>query len=509
MTNVRNKAQATLVAAMLTTLPAPVEMVETHISWVLLSGDFAWKIKKAVDFGFLDFSTLERRRFFCEEELRLNRRLAPSLYLEVVSITGTPIAPILGGDGEAIEYAVKMRRFPATAQFDDMLARGELKAAHLDAVAQKMAAFHRQAEIAAPDSPFGTSDAVRQPAQQNFTQIRRSLDNPDDLVRLENLRAWSEQAFQRLSARFAQRKHEGHIRECHGDMHLGNLAWFEGEAIPFDSLEFNENLRWVDVISEVAFLVMDLHDHGRPELAWRTLNRYLEDSGDYAGLSVLRYYLVYRALVRAKVAALGGTQPVLAGAALARCREYLALAESFTRPAAPFLLITHGLSGSGKTTLSGQLATLLGAIRIRSDIERKRLFGLDGMARSGSPLDGGLYSPQGHRLTYQRLADLCKIVIEAGWPVIADAAFLQRAERQAFRVLAQDLDADYAILDLQAPPEVLRQRVAQRERTGNDASEATLAVLEKQLICDEALDERERRHALSIDAGRVRLIAAQ
>lgn len=505
MANVRHKAQAKLVAALHTLLPTPVEVVETHISWVLLSGEFAWKIKKAVNFGFLDFSTLEQRRFYCAEELRLNRRLAPHLYLEVVPITGTPAAPILGGNGGAIEYAVKMRRFPATAQFDDMLARGELEAAHLDAVAQKIALFHRQAEIAAPDSPFGTPDAVHQPVRQNFTQIRPALDNTDDLARLESLRAWSERAFQRLSITFGQRKRQGDIRECHGDLHLGNLAWFEGAATPFDCLEFNENLRWVDVISEVAFLVMDLHDHGQPELAWRLLNGYLEHSGDYAGLAVLRYYLVYRALVRAKVAALGGTQPVLNGAALARCREYLVLAESFTRPAAPFLLITHGLSGSGKTTLSGQLAAHLGAIRIRSDIERKRLFGLEGMARSGSPLDGGLYSPQGHRLTYQHLAELAKSTLEAGWPVIVDAAFLQRTERQAFYKLAQNLGADYAILDLRAPPDVLRQRVAQREKSGNDASEATSAVLEKQLTYDETLDEEEYRHALVIDAGKVRL----
>ena len=489
------ETQSALISALRARLPAPVEVVETHISWVLLSGNVAWKIKKAVDFGFLDFSTLEQRRFYCEEELRLNRRLAPDLYLEVAPISGTPAAPVLSGTGKVIEYAVKMRRFPASSQFDVMLAHGTLEATHLDAVARKIAAFHQQAAAAAPDSPFGTPEAVHLPVRQNFAQIRPLLDAPADLARLDTLGAWSEAAFQRLAPRFAQRREQGFIRECHGDLHLGNLAWFEGEAMPFDCLEFNENLRWVDVISEIAFLVMDLHDRRQPELAWHALNAYLETGGDYAGLALLRYYLVYRALVRAKVAALGGARPALQGEALMRCRDYLALAEAFIHPLAPFLVITHGLSGSGKTTLSGRMATRRGAIRLRSDIERKRLFGLDGMARSGSALDGGIYTPQAHQQTYRQLEELARAVIEAGWPVIVDAAFLRRAERAVFQTLAQRCAVDFAILDLQAPPAILRERIMARESAGNDASEATLAVLEKQLTWDEPLDTEERRLA--------------
>jgi len=493
------QTQAGMVGVLRNILPQPVEMVETHISWVLLSGEYAYKIKKAVDFGFLDFSTLAQRRFYCHEELRLNRRLAPQLYLDVVPVCGSVAAPILGGTGEAIEYAVKMRRFPAAAQFDAMLAHGMLEPAHIDALADKIASFHRKTAIALMDSAFGTAEAVHQPAQQNFAQIRPHLDQPADLAQLERLQTWSESEFQRLAATFAQRKERGCIRECHGDLHLANLALFEGEVAPFDCLEFNANLRWIDVISEIAFLTMDLHDRRSPEFAWRLLNAYLEHSGDYAGLAVLRYYLVYRALVRAKVASLGCAQEILAGAALTQCREYLALAASFIRPARPFILITHGLSGSGKTTLAGELAAPLGAIRIRSDIERKRLFGLAPTARSGSGVDAGLYTAEAHQLTYRKLAELARTIVTAGYPVIVDAAFLQYAEREIFRQLAENLESGFAVLDLQAPPEILQQRIAQRQRIGLDASEASVAVLHRQLAYDEPLPANEKCRAIRVD----------
>jgi len=500
MTELAVLDQARLVEALRAALPQPAEVRETHISWVLLADDHAWKIKKAVDFGFLDFSTLEKRRFYCDEEVRLNRRLAPQLYLDVVPICGNAASPLLDSSGEAIEFAVKMRRFPAAAQFDAMLARGTLEPAHIDALADKIASFHQTTAVAAPDSPFGTAEAVHQPAQQNFAQIRPHLDQPADLAQLESLQAWSASEFQRLAATFAQRKEQGCIRECHGDLHLANLALFEGEVVPFDCIEFNENLRWIDVISEIAFLTMDLHDRRRPGLAWRLLNAYLEHSGDYAGLAVLRYYLVYRALVRAKVASLSCTQETLAGAALAQCREYLALAASFVSSTRPFMLITHGLSGSGKTTLAGELAAPLGAIRIRSDIERKRLFGLAPTARSDSGVDSGLYTAEAHRLTYRKLAELAQTLVAAGYPVIVDAAFLQHAERETFRQLAENMESGFAILDLQAPPEILQQRIVQRQSIGLDASEASVAVLHRQLAYDEPITANEKCRAIHVDA---------
>ncbi|MFA7239257.1 MAG: AAA family ATPase [Sulfuricellaceae bacterium] len=492
--------QLRLVGALRAALPQPAEIIETHISWVLLAGDFAYKIKKTVDFGFLDFSTLEKRRYYCAEELRLNQRLSPQLYLEVVAITGGADAPTLGGAGEAIEYAVKMRRFPQSAQLDAMLAGGALHPAHIDEIARRLATFHQNTAIAGADSPYGVPEAVHQPARQNFAQIRSKLIAPADLEKLRQLEAWSEDEFRRLETVFSERKQHGFIRECHGDLHLANLALFEGEIAPFDCIEFNANLRWIDVVSEIAFLAMDLHDKKRPDLAWRLLNAYLEQTGDYPGLALLRYYLAYRALVRAKVACLRSAAEIAEGAALEGCRDYLNLAESFTRQAHPAIIITHGLSGSGKTTLGGELATELGAIRIRSDIERKRLYGLAADARSGSGLDDGLYTAEGHRRTYAKLAELAQAIIAAGYPVIVDAAFLKLAERAVFQRMAADSRVPYAILDFQAPVEVLRQRIREREQAGRDASEATQAVLERQLSSAEPLAVDEIALSLKIDS---------
>lgn len=479
-----------------------VEVIETHISWVILTGPFAYKIKKPVNLGFLDFGTLEKRRFYCEEELRLNRRLAPQLYLEVVAIGGTAEAPVLAKE-PAIEYAVRMRQFPQDALLDRLLAQGELAPGQIDAIAREVARFHGDAAVAPPDNPFGTAQAAHQPVLENFAQIGERM--PDEAA-LERLHAWSEKEYAAHAAEFGARKAGGFVRECHGDLHLGNMALLDGQIVLFDCIEFNENLRWIDVMSEIAFLAMDLEDRGYPGFAHRFLNAYLERTGDYAGLRVLRYYLVYRAMVRAKVACIRARQPGAAAAereqALALYREYIGLAERFTRPARPWLAITHGLSGSGKTTCTQAVVEQPGAIRIRSDVERKRLFGLAPEARSGSALDRGLYTQEAHRLTYQRLEDLARMVLEAGYPVIVDAAFLRRTERDDFRNLAQSLGVRFAILDFQADETVLRGRVAARQQQGRDASEANLEVLERQIASHEPLQPDELAWSLCIAADR-------
>jgi hypothetical protein len=484
----------------------PVEscrLIETHISWVLLTGDYAYKVKKPLDLGFLDFSTLAKRRLYCEEELRLNRRLAPSLYLEVVAITGSAEAPVLGGEGEPIEYAVKMVQFPQAAQLDRMLAVGRLRPEQLDAFARRVAEFHRQAAVAGSDTPFGEPAQVWQPMAENFAQIRERISGADALESLSALAQWSEARFTELSPLLRQRKAGGFIRECHGDMHLRNLAWIDEAPIAFDGIEFNPNLRWIDVVSEIAFLVMDLQDRGEAPLAQRFLNGYLERSGDYDGLALLRLYLVYRALVRAKVAAIRLDQPDMGPAqrddAEAEFARYLSLAEGYTRKPSPTLLLTRGLSGSGKTTLTQPLLERLPAIRIRSDVERKRLFGLlaeeDGHA---APAEG-IYSAEATDKTYRRLLTLAEGMLAAGHSVIVDATFLKREQREPFRRLATQSGVGFAILDMRAPAETLRQRLRQRK---GDASDADLAVLAHQLEHYGPLDEYERRDEVAVDTGR-------
>ena len=480
-------------------------VMETHISWVLLTGSYAYKIKKPVDLGFLDFSTLERRRHDCEEELRLNRRLAPALYLAVVPITGSAASPVLGGEGRVIEYAVKMREFPQDAQLDRVLDRGELQGEHISRLAQTVSEFHARASVAAAESPFGSAELLWQPVLQNFEQIRPHLDNDEDRELLDKLQAWSEQTHGRLTAVWQTRKRDGFIRECHGDMHLGNMALVDGEVIIFDCLEFNERLRWIDVMSEVAFVTMDLYDRGRPGLAHRFLNDYLQHSGDYEGLRVLRFYQVYRALVRAKVACIRLTQEGISeterAAARTHYRQYLRLAERYTHPIPTPLIITHGLSGSGKTTISDALLESSGAVRVRSDVERKRLFGLSAEARSGSGVATGLYSPDATARAYERLAALARTIITAGFPAIVDAAFLQHQQREQFRDLAERLQVPFVIFHCSTSPERLRRRVQQRTSQGHDASEANLQVLEHQLLTQDPLRADEAMHIFTIDTG--------
>ncbi len=287
-----------------------LHLVETHISWVVLTGPYAYKIKKALNLGFLDFSTLEQRRFFCQEEIRLNGRLAPEIYLAAIPIHGTPGAPRLAGPGSIIEYAVKMRQFPQEDLLDRLVEKGELSAGHIDTIATLVARFHLQIPAAPPDSPFGQPDRVRAPVDENVRQTLARVDDVETRRRLEALGLWNDESFARLAAAMQQRKADGYIRECHGDMHLGNMALHDGEVTIFDGIEFNDNLRWIDLMSEVAFLTSDLEYWNRPDYGWRLLNRHLEITGDYGGLALLRYYQAYRAMVRAKVVCIRLSQPV-------------------------------------------------------------------------------------------------------------------------------------------------------------------------------------------------------
>ena len=476
-----------------------IELVETHISWVVLTGDYAYKMKKPVDFGFLDFSTLEKRHYCCNQELRLNRRLAPEIYLDVVNITGSADEPRISGSGDAFEYAIKMTQFPQSAQLDNMLAAGKLKTEHMDAIAQMTADFHQRIEVADDTVEFGNNTRVYYPVEENFRQIGEHMDTTAFHDKLEALRLWSEKEFNRLQNTFARRKNDGFVRECHGDMHLRNMLWLNDKPMAFDCIEFNASLRWNDVISEVAFLVMDLQDRQQPLLANRFLNSYLEYTGDYTGLAVLPFYLTYRAMVRAKVCALRLEQASISTdekqQTQAEFESYLELAATYTQQTAPRLIIMRGLSGSGKSTVSQQLLDRLGAIRVRSDVERKRLYRV-ASSRSKDGIDSGLYSAQASQQTYEKLIELCSQIIAAGFSVIVDAAFLKQQQRQPFQLLAESLGVRYHILEVTATPDTLRQRILARK---HDVSDADLAVLEHQLSNWQALHVGELISAITVN----------
>lgn len=475
--------------------PHPVvapRLIETHISWVILAGDYAYKLKKPLDLGFLDFSTLDKRERCCREEVRLNSRLAPDIYLGVVTVAGVP--PQIGGEGPVLEWAVKMRAFPAEATLDR---EAEITVEQIDAIADRVARFHGEIAAAPLESDFGTLAAVQAPVAENFRQLRALLPTQDAL--LQHLETWSEAEGQRLAAHFAARKRQGCIRECHGDLHLGNIAWVNDAPLIFDGIEFNPGLRYIDVISEVAFLCMDLAHRGLTPLAWRFLNRYLEHSGDYTGLSALHYYQVYRALVRAKVTAiLASSRACQENADFSETLSYLQLARSITQRPSPALLLMHGVSGSGKTWVSQHLLEHLAAVRLRSDVERKRLFGLAALADSRS-LNENIYSREAGARTLERLLDLTETLLDDGFPVIVDATFIRRDWREPFEKLAEARALPWRIAALQASPEVLHARVMTRQAGGRDASEAGPEVLAAQLAGVDPFGANELPHVVYLD----------
>lgn len=499
-------AHARLVAALARRLSdgARVEILETHISSVLLTGRHAYKLKKPVDLGFLDFTTLGARRHFCEQELRLNRRLAPTLYLDVVAITGSVDAPVVDGTGEAIDYAVRMREFPQDALLSRVLARGELRPADVDALAGDVARFHAAIDVAPALSPFGSPETIAAYARRNFIMEDGSSAGASGRRVLASLARWTEDELALRAPAMRRRKADGFVRECHGDLHLGNMASIDGHIVIFDCIEFNEELRWIDVMSEVAFAAMDLADRGRPDLARRFLNGYLEHTGDYGGLSVLRFYLVYRAMVRAKVAQVRaaqlGADPK--GAALrAESRGYVVQARRYARRGEPLLIVMHGFSGSGKTTLAQHLLERIDAIRIRTDVERKRMHGVASDRPSAKAGGNALYSPDATARTYEQVRDHAATALDAGFAAIADGTFLRRSQRDLLRRLAVERGVPFVIVDVTADTATLQARLARRARSATDASDADAAVLALQIRNDEPLGRDERAHVVAFASG--------
>tara|TARA_R110002095_G_scaffold172131_2_gene149559 strand:- start:4581 stop:6131 length:1551 start_codon:yes stop_codon:yes gene_type:complete len=475
------------------------QVLETHISWVLLTGGYAYKLKKHVDLGFVDFSTLTLREKYCHEEIRLNRRLAPELYLKVIPITGTEAAPELNGTGPVIDYAVQMVQFSQESLLSHAIEQGSLTAAQIDLLALEVAGFHTKIEIAGEESEFGTPEKIMAPLEENFRHLRELFSSDATVLeKVALIRTKNERWYEEHKTLLAQRKSAGFIRECHGDMHLNNMILSKTGVTIFDCLEFNAELRWVDVMSEVAFVVMDLEDRGRADYAIRFLNHYLEITGDYGGVPLLQIYLSYRAMVRAKVAALSFSQQHLRQDEVPRIRNefhsYLDLAKKYVHNTEPLLMLTHGVSGSGKSYGSSLLLEGMRAIRIRSDVERKRI------QVESSLTESELYSEEVTRKTYQRLAELAQTILNAGWNVIVDATTLKVWQRSLFRELADQLKVPFLLIKFTAERAVLESRIAARQVTGADPSDATAEVLALQLAALEPLTVAEQSETVSIPA---------
>jgi aminoglycoside phosphotransferase family enzyme/predicted kinase len=472
---------------------AHLRLQQTHISWIVLTGPYAYKIKKPVQFPFLDASTLERRRWLCEEELRLNRRFAPDLYIDVVPITREGNRLVVGGTGEPFEFAVRMHQFDPSQELAALLDEQAVTPGDMDSIARQVATSHLRAAVAPADSSFGSFEKVRAPMLDNFTLLRSQLQDPEELRQLERLAGWCADSLARLEPEIRARLRSGMVRECHGDLHARNIVRWRQQWFPFDCLEFDPDLRWIDVISDVAFLYMDLVSRHRADLACEFLSRYLEGTGDYAGLRLLPLYAAYFALVRAKVDALDAANATAAQleALKARLAQRLAAAMRFMAERPPALVLMHGVSGSGKSWFSERLVPAIGALRIRSDLERKRLSG------------AGDYATAAIHLNYQRLAECTEAALDGGCNVIIDATFLERAHRDLFRALARRRRCGFLIASCSADAMTLGERIDRRAGTGLDPSEANRAVLDHQLRSQQPLSDDEMPDVVTVDTGRL------
>ena len=478
-----------------------LRVVETHMSWVLLTGEYVYKLKRPVRFPFADFSDPAHRAHLCAEEIRLNRRFAPTLYLGVAAVHDHGGVASFTGDGPVIETAVRMRQFDRREELDALVAAGGVEDAEFAAFGQRLAEIHASLPAPPAGSDYGTPAAVARVLRRNFAEWRAgavthaaAATAPTAAHAAATLRHRLARRLRRSRAALAARQRDGYVRECHGDLHLSNLVRLDGRITPFDALEFELAFRCIDVADEVAFLCADLEGYGRADLAHAFLDAYLDRSGDCGLLQVLDLYVAHRALVRAKIMAIrasGADETEAAAQWRRREAEYVAVAgRALSRPP-PRLVLLHGLSGSGKSWLARRLAPRLGAIHLRSDRERKRLAGLAPRAASGSAPGAGLYTAPTTGLAYARLAACARDALAGGRSVLCDATFLDRTQRLAFCDLASGCGATAVLLHCTAPEAVLRERLRARRSAGTDVSEADEAVLAWQQTHADALSADE------------------
>jgi uncharacterized protein len=486
----------------------PIQLIQTHVSYILLTGDYAYKVKKPVNFGFLDFSTLEKREHFCQEELRLNQRGAAHLYLQVMPITQSGDTFHLNGTETPVEYAVQMQQFPAGTLFSDLFDQGQLTAELLERLARELARFHAQGATSDYIRSFGEVAQIRQAIDENYDQTEKYIGGPQTQQQFDETRQYTDRLFAEQAPLFAQRVAQDKIRECHGDVHLRNIALWQDEILLFDCIEFNEPFRFVDTMFDIAYIIMDLDARDRPDLSNRFLNAYLEQTGDWEGLQVLPLYLSRQSYVRAKVLSFLLDDPSIPEAVKQEARDtasrYYRLAWEYTR--SPLgttsaahtgeIYVTAGLSGSGKSTVARDLASRIGAVHLRSDAVRKHLAGISPEAIGGDEL----YTPEMTQTTYDRLLQLGMMLTTQGYPVILDAKYDRQSLRAAVIQAVEQAQASHPtplslhILYCDAPLDVRQQRLQQRQ---GDISDATLDLLPKQQM--EPFTEQELPYVQTLD----------
>lgn len=459
-----------------------VTRVDLGSSWLFLTGEYAYKISKPLPVCAPDCSSIVARRYACDDELRLNQRLAPSLYLDVVAIRGSPQRPRIEGDGPTLDYALRMRQFHREAVASRLLARGRLTFELIDNLGRYLAQFHASTS-ALERSHFGTPGCVYRRALHNVRRMERMSRRGPERESVHDLQAWTDREFLLRSHDLQARWESNRVREGHGDLRLDKLVVQDGQLVAFDCAAGRPELRWNDVMSEVATLYVDLLDHGAPRLAQLFLNAYLEESGDYAGLAVLRFYVVERALERAQ-RHLDRTPHAEPGSARERrlvqaYERALGIALAETRPQRPALVLMHGVPDRIRSALATALAQRIGAITLRHDIELRRMH--DAQARAASPISGSGF--EGRRAgcgIYDALAQSASTVLHTGYTAIVDAPFLRRGERSELLRVARVAQLPLLLLRVH-PSEALLRAAHMAEIAPSRALDESMTALEHEL----------------------------
>ncbi|MCM0083423.1 AAA family ATPase [Geomonas sp. Red32] len=474
---------------------AEVRLIETHVSFLFLTDRFVYKVKKAVDLGFLDFTTLEKRLYYCHEELRLNRRLCPDTYLGVVELHRTGDQASFRPEGELIDYAVKMRRLPEERMLNRLLERGEASFGMMERLARRVADFHLAARRAPEIDACGTPELLGVNWEDNLRQVEpfigATISRRDHTLVGEWVRAFLDQRRDLLESRVAQ----GFIRECDGDLHSGNICLTDTICI-FDCIEFNERFRYTDTAADIGFLLMDLEYAGHREFCAPFLATYRVLAADSLPEPLLTFYRANRAFIRGKVMSIRSGQEGVTEAERNSCAgsaaRYFNLCRGFIlrERLEPSLIVTCGMTGSGKSALSGELALQLGIRRERSDAVRKEMAAQAKVASAPHPpappleseatsasrgtatCNEGIYTPEWDRATYAELALRACEELSAGRPVVIDATFRRRADRDIFRKLAEDLEVPFVVLETSCPVEVIRERLEKRLDDPREISDA-------------------------------------
>ena len=449
-----------------------VDIIETHASLVFLASNRAYKLKRAVKYSYLDFSTAERRRVACEAELQLNRRTAPELYLEVRPLTRSAEGELVFGNaGPAVDWIVVMRRFDQALVFDELAKAGRLSASSMIELTAQITAFHQSAERR---PQHGGAAALAAVVETNHGCLTAAREAGFSAACITEVRQRSLERLAAVGAVLDRRRAEGKVRLCHGDLHLRNVCLFENRPTLFDCLEFSEELASIDILYDLAFLLMDLEHRELGDFANVVLNRYLDLTGEDDGLPAMPLFLSSRAAIRAHVTATvlertagSGSRPAMA----AEARRYLDLSAQYLRARSRRLVAIGGLSGTGKSTLAAALASSLGARVVRSDVIRKQSFGV----ALETPLPPAAYAPEASHRVYETLRRRARDALEAGYSVIVDAVSLKPEERQSFAAIAAASAVPFSGLWLEAPAATMERRLRVRRHDASDASPEVLA----------------------------------